>query len=120
MSVSDVDAYLDGLDDPQRTTLAILRWTLRSLLPEAEEAMSYGVPTFKVAGKAVAGFAAYRDHCSYLPMSGSVLSSLGDEVAGYSTSKGALKFPVDEPLPRELVTVLVSQRQAEIAVTLRP
>jgi uncharacterized protein YdhG (YjbR/CyaY superfamily) len=45
---------------------------------------------------------------------------LGDEVAGYSTSKGALKFPVDEPLPRELVTVLVSQRRAEIAVTLRP
>ena len=72
------------------------------------------------AAGAVAGFAAYRDHCSYLPMSGTVLSRVADEVAGYSTSKGALKFPVDQPLPDVLVTTLVRARQAEIAGTNRP
>lgn len=115
MSSSEIDAYLASVPEPQRTTLGTLRATLRSVLPTAEEGMAYGAPAFRVEGKAVAGFAAYERHCSYLPMSGSVLTTLADEVAGYETSKGALKFPVDAPLPKALVTKLVAARQAEIA-----
>lgn len=115
MTADQVDAYLADVPEPQRSTLQALRLTLRRLLPEAEEGISYGVPCFKVGGKAVAGFAAYRDHCSYLPMSGSVLPALADDVAGHPTSKGALRFATDEPLPEALVATLVGTRQAEIA-----
>jgi uncharacterized protein YdhG (YjbR/CyaY superfamily) len=112
---SDVDAYLAHVPSPQRETLESLRRTLRGLLPDAEEGISYGVPCFKVGGQGIAGFASYRGHCSYLPMSGSVLATLADEVAEYKTSKGALKFAIDQTLPDALVRTLVSARQAEVA-----
>ena len=115
MSAADVDAYLAQLPEPQRTTLSELRSTLLALLPDATEGISYGVPCLKVKGKGVAGFAAYSGHNSYLPMSGSVLATVADDVAGYATSKGALKFPVDTPLPDELVRTLVAARLAEIS-----
>jgi len=120
MSVAEVDEYLAAVPEPQRTTLNALRRTLRSLLPDADEGIGYGVPVFRVDAKGVAGFAAYATHCSYLPMSGSVLGALGDEVAGYRTSKGALQFAVDEPLPQTLVETLVRARQAEITASRRP
>ena len=58
----------------------------------------------------IAGFAAFKNHLSYLPHSGSVLPELHDEVAGYETTKGALHFPVDAPLPRALVQKLIDVR----------
>ena len=72
--------------------------------------MSYGMPAFRVSGKVVAGFAAFKNHLSYLPHSGSVLNDLGDVLAGYSMTKGSLHFDVDEPLPDELVAKLIAVR----------
>ena len=115
MSAAEIDAYLETVPEPQRTTLTALRATLRSLLPTGEEGMAYGAPAFRVDGKAIAGFASFTGHCSYLPMSGNVVASLGDELAGYKTSKGAVQFPVAEPLPKPLVRKLVAARQAELA-----
>jgi uncharacterized protein YdhG (YjbR/CyaY superfamily) len=86
------------------------------VVPEAEQGISYGMPAFKVGGKTVAGFAAFKNHLSYLPHSGSVLSSLGDEVAAYETSKGALRFAVDKPLPKRLVKKLVTARMRELGL----
>jgi len=111
----DVDAYLAAVPEPQRSTLERLRATLVALLPDAEQGISYGVPCFKVAGKGVAGFAAHRGHCSYLPMSGSTTAELAVELSGYVTSKGSVQFAVDEPLPAGLVQRLVEARRAEIA-----
>ncbi len=111
------DEYLDGVPEPQRTTLDHLRRTLRSILPDAEEGLSYGVPAFKVAGTPVAGFAAFTGHCGYYPHSGAVLSELADELGGYRWSKGTLRFPIDEPLPEPLVRRLVEARLAEIDPT---
>ena len=113
MSSDEVDAYLAELDEPKRSTLQELRRTILSVIPDAEEGISYGAPAFRVGGRVVAGFAAYKDHLSYLPHSGTVLSSLGSEVAGYTTSAGALQFPVDSPLPRSLVDDLVTRRLGE-------
>lgn len=115
MTRSPVDAYLADVEEPGRTTLEALRRTLRGLLPDAEECISYGVPALRRDGKLVAGFAAFRNHLSYLPHSGSVLASLADETAGYETSKGALKFPLDTELPTSLVELLVEARLAEIS-----
>lgn len=110
-----VDEYLAGAPEPHRTTLQSLRATLRTILPNAEEALSYGVPAFKIDGVAVAGYAFFSRHCSYFPHSGSVLEQFGDELEGFDWSKGTLKFPVDEPLPEKLVGRLVEARLREVA-----
>lgn len=110
MSVAEVDAYLDGLDEPKRSTLSQLRRDILAALPDAEQCISYAVPGFKVAGKTIAGFAAFNSHVSYLPHSGSVFPELAEELAGYEKSSGALRFPVDGPLPAALVKQLIAVR----------
>jgi uncharacterized protein YdhG (YjbR/CyaY superfamily) len=116
MSTKEVDDYLAGLDGPERSALVRLRESIAAVLPDAEQGLVYGVPAFKVGGKAVAGFSASKDHLSYLPHSGSVLAELGDDLAGYGWSKGALRFAVDSPLPDDLVQKLIAARLAELGL----
>jgi len=71
----EVDQYLDALEEPKRTTLARLRQTILDILSAADQGISYSVPAFKVRGKTIAGFAAFKNHLSYLPHSGSVFSA---------------------------------------------
>lgn len=110
MSAEEVEEYLNTVDEPKRGTLQALRRTILEIVPEAEEVISYRVPAFRVQGKIVAGFAAFTDHLSYLPFSGSVLGQLGDELSGYTMTKSALHFPVDRPLPPSLVKRLIAVR----------
>jgi uncharacterized protein YdhG (YjbR/CyaY superfamily) len=86
VSAQEIDQYLDALEEPKRAALARLRQTILEILPEADRGISYGVPAFKVRGKAIAGFAAFKNHLSYLPHSGSVFPQLHDELQGYATS----------------------------------
>lgn len=116
MTAKDVDSYLAGVEEPKRSTLEQLRRSILETVPDAEECISYGMPAFKVHGKTVAGFAAFTHHLSYLPHSGSVLESLGDQVAGYESTKGSLHFPVDEPLPAGLVEALITARMHELGL----
>jgi uncharacterized protein YdhG (YjbR/CyaY superfamily) len=111
-----MDDYLATLDEPKRSTLEALRKTIIEIVPGAEQRISYGVPAFKVQGKAVAGFAAFKSHLSYVPHSGSVLATLQDDTAQYETSKGSLKFAVDKPLPKRLVKKLISSRMREFGL----
>ena len=113
VATADVDTYLNGLEEPKRGTLQTLRRTIVEIVPEAEEVISYRVPAFRVNGRTVAGFAAFRDHLSFLPFSGSVLSQLADELEGYTMTKSALHFAVDQPLPETLVRKLIAVRLAE-------
>ena len=113
MSAKDVDAYLRGVEEPKRSTLQALRRTILEIIPEAEEVISYRVPAFRMQGKTVAGFAAFKTHLSYLPFSGSVLPRLADDLHGYTMTKSALHFPVDEPLPKALVQKLIAVRLDE-------
>ena len=110
MSAQEIDRYLDALEEPKRTTLARLRETILGNLPDAEQGMSYGLPAFRVSGKVIAGFAAFKNHLSYLPHSGSVFPELTAELEGYTTSTGALRFSIDEPLPEPLVEKLIAVR----------
>src|SRR5579863_3964139 len=103
MSVAEVDEYLRGLPEPKRSTLEALRRTILEIVPDADQVISYRVPAFRVRGDTVAGFAAFKDHLSYLPFSGSVLGQLADELEGYTMTKSALHFPVDRPLPKTVV-----------------
>lgn len=105
-----VDEYLEAAPEPHQNTLRALRRTLREILPDAEEGLSYGVPAVKIGGKPVAGYAYSKHHCSYFPHSGAVLTELADELDGYDWSKGTLRFAVDEPLPDALVRRLVETK----------
>jgi uncharacterized protein YdhG (YjbR/CyaY superfamily) len=114
MSAEEVDEYLRSVDEPKRSTLKALRRTILEIVPDAEQVISYRVPAFRVDGKTVAGFAAFKDHLSYLPFSGSVLGQLAGELEGYAMTKSSLHFPVDRALPKSLVKRLIAVRLAEI------
>ena len=114
-ATGDVAAYFDGLAAAQRETLEHLRTTVLRVVPHGVEGMRYGAPGLSLDGKAVVGYAAFTDHCSYLPMSGSVLETAGQLVAGYAVSKGALQFPIGASLPVALVRRLVRLRLDELA-----
>jgi len=117
MTMKEIDDYLASVEEPKRSTLEALRRSILGVVPDAEQCLSYGVPAFKVQGRAIAGFAAFTNHLSYLPHSGSVLDELGADIAGYRSTKGSLHFAVDEPLPDVLVRRLVEARMRQLGLS---
>lgn len=111
---TSIDDYLRHVDPETRRLLQALRQTILSLVPEAEECISYSMPAFRWKGKVIGGFAATRDGGSYYPFSGTTLDTLGDALAGYSRTKSGLHFTSDKPLPRALVKTLLDARMAEV------
>lgn len=109
---ASVDDYLEALPAEDRAALARLRKVIRSAAPGAEETISYQMPTFKYHGPLVA-FAAFKDHLSFFVMSTSVANAYRDQLEGYDTSKGTIRFQPDEPLPASLVKGLVKARIEE-------
>jgi uncharacterized protein YdhG (YjbR/CyaY superfamily) len=114
---NEIDRYLRTLDGPDRAALAQLRDTIVAIVPDAEQCISYGMPAFRLRGKTIAGFAAFKSHLSYLPHSGSVIPRLANETEGYTKTKGSLHFSVDKPLPEKLVKALLDARMAEAFAT---
>src|ERR1035438_1400485 len=91
----NVNEYLAGVPEPARTTLKKIRATIRSVVPpEATEAISYGMPAFQYKGPLFA-YAAFKAHCSLFPMGSSVMKLFQDDLKGFETSKGTIRFPVD-------------------------
>jgi len=108
-----VDEYLAGVPEPARGTLTKIRAAIRSAAPpEATEIISYRIPAFGYKG-VLMWFAAFSDHCSLFPTA-SVLGMFRNELKGFSTSKGTIRFPTDKPLPIGLVRRLVKARVAQI------
>ena len=120
MSADEIDRYLADVAEPGRSTLEQLRRDVLSVVPDAEQGISYAVPAFTLHGQRIAGFAAFTRHLSYLPHSGSVLPELADEIAGYPGTKSSLHFAVDQPLPLELVRKLVETRIRQAEQRTRP
>ena len=108
----DVEAYLQAVPEESRAALEKLRQTIRSVVPDATERISYRVPTFHHRGPLV-GFAAFKSHCSFFVMSTSVMDPLTDELRAYDTSRGTIRFQPSKPLPSALVKKLVKARIAE-------
>lgn len=81
MTQAEIDHYLEILDEPKRSTLRELRESILSVIPEADQGLSYNIPAFRLNGKVVAGFAAFKSHLSYLPFSGSVFPELRDDLS---------------------------------------
>lgn len=109
----DVDGYLAGVPEPAHSTLQKLRAMIRAAVPaEATETISYQMPAFRYKGALVA-YAAFKNHCSFFPMSASLIEEFKEELRGYETSKGTIRFPSDRPLPAALVKKLVKARVAQ-------
>lgn len=102
---ASVDAYLAALPTGQRAALEHLRRVILSAAPEAAESISYGIPTFKVKGRAVAHLGAAAKHCAFYP--GAVAEAFAEDLAGFSTSKGTIRFQPNAPLPDDLVRRIV-------------
>ena len=113
VSAEEIDDYLRSVEEPKRSTLEALRRSILDVIPDAEQGISYGMPAFRSQGRTVAGFAAFKDHLSYLPHSGTVLRQLADDLAGYTMTKGSLHFPVNRPLPKAVVKKLIAARLSE-------
>ena len=112
MAAATIDEYLAGVPDNQRAALQRLREQIHAAAPEAVEAISYGLPAFRLGGRFFAGFGSTKDHCSFY-VGKAPLEAHTDELAGYRRWKGTINFPPDRPLPPELVTKLVQFRLAE-------
>ena len=112
--MSVIDRHLKKFSGAQLETLQQLRETILSIVPNAKETISYGMPAFEIDGKVVAGFEGFRKHCSYFPHSGSVIEELEIFPEWCEVSKGTLKFPIGKKLPKTLVRKLISVRRRQI------
>lgn len=112
-----IDEYLAPLSGDQRAALERLRRIIKTAVPGAEECISYRLPAFRHDGKMLVWFGAAAKHCSLYP--GPVLAEFEDELRGYDTSKGTLRFQPGQPLPATLVRKLVKARIKSNAATAR-
>jgi uncharacterized protein YdhG (YjbR/CyaY superfamily) len=117
MSSKQVTAHLAKVPQPQKSTLQELRKSILEVIPEAEEVISYGFPGYRINGKIICGFDAFKNHCSFFPHSSLVIPELEKELLNYKTSKVALQFAVDKPLPKSLVRKLIKTRMRLLAET---
>jgi uncharacterized protein YdhG (YjbR/CyaY superfamily) len=112
--VSVIDRHLKKFSGAQLETLQHLRETIHSIVPNAKETISYGMPAFEIDGKVIAGFDGFKKHCSYFPHSGSILEGIEGIPEWCEVSKGTLKFPIGRKLPKALVRKMISARRAQI------
>jgi uncharacterized protein YdhG (YjbR/CyaY superfamily) len=109
----NIDEYLAGVPEPARSTLNSVRAAIHSAVPpEATEAISYRIPTFRYKG-ALLAFAAFSKHCSLFPMSLAVMETFKSDLKKFHTFKGTVHFPLDKPLPAAVVEKIVKARIAE-------
>ena len=111
--LSTIDDYLKSVPEDRRGALEDLRVKIRSVVPNAEECISYRIPAFRLNGVVVAGFCATAKGCSYLPFSCSTLETFARDIKRYDQTKSSLHFSPDEPLPAALVRKLLKARIAE-------
>jgi uncharacterized protein YdhG (YjbR/CyaY superfamily) len=116
---TDVDTFLARLPDDQRAALQSLRETIRAAVPDAVEAISYGVPAFKLHGRPLLSYGAAKNHCAFYVQSPAVMEAHAAELEGLPQGRGSIRFQPDEPLPADLVTALVKARIAETTTNRR-
>lgn len=114
MAKKTFEAFLAAQPEKERAVLKKLIDTVRAAVPEAEEGESYGLPAFRYRGKPLAAFGVSRKHCSFFPMSGSIVGAHEKELAAFATSKGAVQFTPEKPIGVTLLKKLVKARVKEI------
>lgn len=111
-SASTIDEYIAGFPEDVREILEKIRNTIHTAVPEAAEAIRYGLPTFVLNGNLV-HFGGFKNHIGFYPTP-SGIEAFGSELAGYATAKGSIRFPLDKPIPYDLIRRIVIFRADEI------
>ncbi len=99
----DIDEYLENFAAPSQKILQDIRETIKKAAPDATEAIKYGIPTFQLNGKNLVHFAAYEHHIGFYP-GARAIPEFSEELKSYNTSKGTIQFPIDKPIPLDLIT----------------
>jgi uncharacterized protein YdhG (YjbR/CyaY superfamily) len=106
--------YLAALDPARRERLGTIRRVIAATAPEATEDMVYGMPGFRLDGKQLAAYAAAKKHDGFYPCSGQVIGRLPEVAERFKTTQGAVHLPLDEPIPEDIIELLLRTRIAEI------
>jgi len=114
-----VNAYIAGFPRPVQAILKRLRGIVRKTVPAAEESISYQIPTYKLNGRPVIYFAAFKEHYSVYPSNTRLVAVFKNELAGYEMSKGTIRFPLSEPVPVKLIEGIATFRAKEVAAAQR-
>lgn len=114
--MSSVDEYLKKVTPSQRAELGRIRQLVKQIAPEAEESISYGVPTFKYGKRPLIYFAAFKNHMSLFPTSDGMIEALGEKVSKFRTSRGTLRFTEDNPIPQPVIKEIILYRLENISI----
>lgn len=106
-----IDEYIAGFPQDVQRVLEKVRETIRSAAPQAEQAIKYQIPTFVLEGSLV-HFAGYKNHIGFYPTP-SGIEKFKKELSAYESAKGSVKFPLDQPIPYDLISQIVAFRVQE-------
>lgn len=106
-----IDEYIAGFPEPIQLMLEQIRATVKTAAPEAEEAIAYGMPTFRLNGNLV-HFAAFKNHIGFYPAPTGI-EAFKEQLSVYKGAKGSVQFPLDQPMPLQLISDMVTYRVAQ-------
>lgn len=112
-----IEEYMAGLSAEQRKAMEQIRESIKTAAPDATEAFSYRIPTFKYGRQSLVWYAAFKDHYSLYPYTEGLLAALGDELKPHISGKGTLRFKVNLPIPTDLIERIVKVRLTELDAT---
>lgn len=107
---SSIDEYISGFAPDTREALSEVRQTIHSAAPEAVETISYAIPTFDVGGRHLVHFAGYARHVGFYPGGADAIQAFAAELEPYRRGKGSVRFPLDRPMPLDLIARMVAYR----------
>ena len=110
-----VEEYIASQPEAVQGVLRRVRSTIRKAVPGAEEVISYQIPTYKVNGRPLLYFAAWRLHYSLYPSTDRVVAAFKDALAPYKVNKGTIRFPLSEPVPMKLIEGIAKLRAQDVA-----
>ncbi|MBC5799193.1 MAG: DUF1801 domain-containing protein [Candidatus Eremiobacteraeota bacterium] len=110
-----VDEYLASQPEAAAAVLRRVRSAIRKAIPQAEEAISYKIPTYKLQGRPVLHFAGWKQHFSLYPATAGLVAAFKDELAAYEVRKGTIRFPLAQPVPAQLIERIATFRAKEVA-----
>lgn len=105
----NIDEYIAGFPENVQTILEQIRLTIKQTVPEAEETISYSMPAFRLHGHILVYFAGFRNHIGFYPIPAGI-EAFKSELSGYKTGKGSVQFPLDKPIPLDLISMIVKFR----------